>query len=159
MPPPAQRPAARTLPASWSRSLSWSSAPGFAATGRRLRTPGQGPKAVVKRWAPRALTPLPARRPSTTRGGLCFCGRHLDPVAMARVFLTGKCSRGARCWGRGVHVGHSGSAGVKRSLLLGCARVMGTHSLGILFAGRRQRVLGQDSVLLPKAFWRISYKV
>ena len=34
----------------------------------------------MKRWAPRALTPLPARRPSTTRGGLCFCGCHLDPV-------------------------------------------------------------------------------
>ena len=52
-----------------------------APTGHRLRTPGQGPKAVVERWAPRALTPLPAQRPSTARGGLCFCGRHLDPVA------------------------------------------------------------------------------
>ena len=26
------------------------------------------------------VTPLPARPPSTARGGLCFCGRHLDPV-------------------------------------------------------------------------------
>ena len=54
---------------------------GVAATGRRLKTPGRGPKAVVKRWVPRVLTPLPARRPLTSRGGLCFCGRHLDPVA------------------------------------------------------------------------------
>ena len=54
---------------------------GVAANGRRLRTRGRGPKAVMERWAPRALTPLPARRPSTARGGLCFCGRHLDPVA------------------------------------------------------------------------------
>ena len=54
---------------------------GVAATGRRLRTPGWGTEAVVERWAPRALTLLPARRPSTARGGLCFCGRHLDPVA------------------------------------------------------------------------------
>ena len=54
---------------------------GVAATGRRLRTPGRGPKTVVEWWAPRALTPLPARRPSTARGGLCFCGRHLDPIA------------------------------------------------------------------------------
>ena len=29
----------------------------------------------------RALTPLPARRPSTATGSLCFCGRHLDPIA------------------------------------------------------------------------------
>ena len=54
---------------------------GVAATGRRLRTPGRGPKAVGERWVPRVLTPLPARCPSTDRGGLCFCGRHLDPVA------------------------------------------------------------------------------
>ena len=55
---------------------------GVATTGRRLRRQGRGPKAVVERWAPRALTPLPARRPSTARGGLCFCGRYLDLVAM-----------------------------------------------------------------------------
>ena len=30
----------------------------------------------------RAPAALPARRPSTTRGGLCFCGRYLDLVAM-----------------------------------------------------------------------------
>ena len=54
---------------------------GVAANGCRLRTPGQGPKAVVERWVPRALTPLPARRPSTARGGLCFFGLHLDPVS------------------------------------------------------------------------------
>ena len=53
---------------------------GVAATGCRLRMPGWGPKAVVERWASLALTPLPALRNSTTRGGLCFCGRHLDPV-------------------------------------------------------------------------------
>ena len=55
---------------------------GVSAKGHRLRTPGRGPKTVVKRWVPRALTPLPARRPFTDRGGLCFCGRHLDPIAM-----------------------------------------------------------------------------
>ena len=54
---------------------------GVADTGCRLRTPGRGPKAVVEWWAPRTLTPLSARRPWTVRGGLCFCGRHLDPVA------------------------------------------------------------------------------
>ena len=54
---------------------------GVATTGRRLRRQGRGPKTVVERWAPRALTPFPARRPSITRGGLCFCGRYLDPVA------------------------------------------------------------------------------
>ena len=39
-----------------------------------------------------------------------------------------------------MHVGCGGLAGVKRSLLLGCALVMGAHISGILFAGRRQRV-------------------
>ena len=53
---------------------------GVAATGRRLRTPGLGPKAVVERWVSCALTTLPALCPWTDRGGLCFCGRHLDPV-------------------------------------------------------------------------------
>ena len=28
---------------------------GVAATGRRLKTPGRGPKAVVERWAPRNI--------------------------------------------------------------------------------------------------------
>ena len=113
---------------------------GVADTSRRLRTPGRGPKAVVERWAPRALTPLSARRPWTARGGLCFCGRHLDPVATGSRVRDRRCSQGAQCWGRGVHVGRSGSADVKKSLLLGCARVMGAHSSGILFAGRHQRV-------------------
>ena len=54
---------------------------GVAATCCRLRMPGRGPKAFVERWVPRAPTPLPARRPSTARGGLCFFGLHLDPVS------------------------------------------------------------------------------
>ena len=83
IPPPAQRPAASGPDSS---SLEEHEpllvlGSGVAPTGHRLRTPDWGPKAVMERWAPRALTPLPARRPSTARGGLCFCGRHLDPVA------------------------------------------------------------------------------
>ena len=54
---------------------------GVTATGHRLRRLGRGSKAVVELWAPCALTPLPAGRPSTARGGLCFCGGYLDPVA------------------------------------------------------------------------------
>ena len=38
------------------------------ATGHSVRTPGWGPKVVVEWWAPSALTPLPARSLSTTRG-------------------------------------------------------------------------------------------
>ena len=55
-------------------------------------------------------------------------------------------------------VGSGGSAGVKGSLLWGCVPVMGEHSSGILFTGRRQRVFSWDSLLFPKAFWRIRYK-
>ena len=58
----------------------------------------------------------------------------------------------------GARVGSGGSADVKGSLLPGCARVTGEHSSGILFAGRRQRVFRWDSVLFPKAFWRVGYK-
>ena len=130
---------------------------GVAATGRRVRTPGRGPKAVVEPWAPRALTPLPVRCPSTAGAASVSVGATWSQSQRARVFLTGRCSGGARCWGRGVHVGRGGSAGVKSSLLLGCARVMGAHSSGILFAGRRQRLL-TGLVLFPKDFWRIGYK-
>ena len=80
LPPPAQRPGL-FQPGGVRASLGPRLSSGVAATGRRLRTPGRGPKAVVERWAPRALTPLSARRPWTARGSLCFCGRHLDPVA------------------------------------------------------------------------------
>ena len=59
---------------------------------------------------------------------------------------------------RWVCVGSTGSAGVKGSLLWGCVPVMGAHSSVILFAGHRQRVLRWDSLLFPKAFWRIRYK-
>ena len=106
---------------------------GIAATGCRLRTPGWGPKAVVERWAPRALTPLPAQHPSTARVASVSVGATWTRSPRARVFVTGRCSRGAQCWGRGVHVGRGGSAGVKRSLLLGFAWLMGAHSSGILF--------------------------
>ena len=100
---------------------------GVADTGRRLRTPGQGPKAVVERWAPHDLTPLSAWRPWTARGGLCFCGRHLDPVATgSRVrdrevqprspMLVPRGARRARWVGRceelsapGMHVGNGGT--------------------------------------------------
>ena len=67
--------------------------------------------AVVEQWAPRALTSLPARCPLTARGGLCFCGRHLDPVATgSRVrdrevqprspMLVSRSARRARWFGR-----------------------------------------------------------
>ena len=158
MPPPAQRPAARTLPASRSTSLSWSSA--------------QGSPPPAAGWGGRAGAPRQSwsgGRPARSHPSLLGAPRPRGAVSVsvgdtwtwspwARVFVTGRCSRGARCWGRGVHVGRGGSAGVKRSLLLGCARVMGAHSSGILFAGRRQRVFWRDSVLFPKAFWRIGYK-
>ena len=113
---------------------------GVTGTGRRLRMLGRGHKAVVEWWAPCALTPLPARWPSTARGALYFCGPHLDPVTIGSRVHDREMQPRIRCWGRGVHVGRCVSAGVERSLLLGCARVMGVHSSGILFAGRRQWV-------------------
>ena len=61
-------------------------------------------------------------------------------------------------WGCLVCVGSAGSAGVKGSLLWGCMLVMGAHSSGIQFVGCWQRVFRWDSLLFPKAFWRIRYK-
>ena len=34
----------------------------------------------------------------------------------------------------------------------------GAHSSGIQFTGHQQRVFRWDSLLFPKAFWRIRYK-
>ena len=59
---------------------------------------------------------------------------------------------------RQVCVRSTGSAGVKGSLLWGCVPVMGAQGSVILFTGRRQRVFRWDSLLFPKAFWRIRYK-
>ena len=57
-----------------------------------------------------------------------------------------------------MHVGRGESAGVKRSLLLGCVLVMGEHSSGNPFAGRQQPVFRWDSLPFPEAFWRIRLK-
>ena len=51
-----------------------------------------------------------------------------------------------------------GPPDVQGSLLWGCVPVMGEHTSGILFAGCWQRVFRWDSLLFPKAFWRIRYK-
>ena len=51
--------------------------------------------------------------------------------------------------------GCAGSTGVKGSLLWGCVLVLGAHISAILFAGRWQWVFRWDSLLFPKAFWRI----
>lgn len=140
-----------------------------AATGRRVRTPGRGPKAAAERGAPRALAAFPARRPSSLlAAGLApdrGAGRPLGlrsppgPVAAgSRVRERELPPRSPKVGPPGARVGRAGPAGVKRSLLPGCARVLGAHSPGILFAGRRQRVFRWDSVLFPKAFWRVGYK-
>jgi len=93
-------------------------------------------------------------------GGLWVCGRRLGPVVAAgsRIREWEVPPRSPKLGPPGVRVGRGGSAGVKGSLLLGCAWVMGAHSSGILFAGPRQRVFRWDSVLFPKAFWRVGYK-
>ena len=59
---------------------------------------------------------------------------------------------------RRVCIWSTGSAGVKGSLLWGCVPVMGAQGSVILFAGRRQWLFRWDSLLFPKAFWRIKYK-
>ena len=124
-----------------------------SATSRRVRTLGRDPKAVVERWAPRVLQPsLPfasrvsSRRgcPTTTGGGLWVCRRCLGPVTAGACIRDGGCCRGARNWGRRVCVRSAGSAGVKGSLLWGCALAMGAHSSVILFTGRWQRVFRWD---------------
>ena len=151
-PPPAQRPAAPDSSSPEEREPPSVLGSRVAATGHRVRTPGRGPRAAVERGVPRALAALPARRPSSLlaaglphdRGGgrLWVCGRRLGPVVTAgsRIREGEVPPRSPKLGPLGARVGRGGSAGVKGSLLPGCARVMGPHSSGILFAGRRQRV-------------------
>ena len=131
---------------------------GVAATGRRLRALGWGPKAVVEWSAPHALTPLPARRPSTARGGLYFSGHHLDPVATgSRVhkrevqprspMLGPRCARRARWVGRCGEVSAPGMPAGNGGVQLGDP-VRGPTAEGVL----------TGLVLFPTAFWRIGYK-
>ena len=128
---------------------------GVAATGRRLRTLGQGPKAVVERWAPCMVTPLPARRPSTARGGLCFCGRHLDPVITGsrvrdrevqprRLMLRPRGARWAQWVGRCEELSVPGMRAGNGGTQLGDP-VHGPPAAGVLTG-------------LRKAFWSIGYK-
>ena len=61
----------------------------------------------------------------------------LGPRGARRVRWVGRCQEVSA---PGMHLGDGGA------------------QMGILFAGRRQRVFRWDSVLFPKAFWRIDYK-
>ena len=133
---------------------------GVSATSHRVRTRGRGPRAFLKRWAPRALAAHPAqrlwsllseglphdhgRRPLglQTLPGPRHCGR-ADPDQ------GWGCRQGAQNWGRRVCFRSAGSAGVKGSLLWGCVLVVGAHSSVILYAGRWQRVFRWDSLLFP----------
>ena len=131
---------------------------GVAATSRRLRTTGRGPKAVLERWAPRALTHLPARHPSTARGSLCFCGRHLDVVTTgSRVrdrevqprspMLRPRGAPRARWVGRCGEVSAPGMCAGNGGAQLG-GPVRWPPAAGAL----------TGLLLFPKAYWRIGYK-
>ena len=94
----------------------------------------------------------------TMGGGLWVCRRCLGPATAGARIRDGGCRQGARNWGPpGVRREHWVRR-CKGSLLWGCVPVMGAQGSVILFAGRRQRVFRWDSLLFPKAFWRIRYK-
>ena len=159
MPPPAQRPAAWTLPAWRSTSLSWSWA---QLRGRRHRPQRedtglghQGSRGAV--GAPRAHTP-PCSVPLDREGGLCFCGRHLDPVATgSRVrdrelqprspMLGLRGAHRARWVSRCEELSAPGMRAGNRGAQIGDP-VPGPPAAGVL----------TGLVLFPKAFWRIGYK-
>ena len=144
-PPPAQWPAAPDSSRPEEREPRSVLSSGVSATSRRLRTLVRGPKAVVERWAPRALAALPAwrlyslllewlphdhrRRPLGPKLGL--------PGVRRERWVR-------RCEGVSALGMHAGD---------------GAQSSVILFTGRRQRVFRWDSLLFPKAFWRIRYKI
>ena len=123
-----------------------------AATGFRVRTPGRGPKAVVELWSLRALAALPARRlwVSTWRRG----------AASGSADAT---------WAPSMRARGSGTGGAAKECEIGADRCAGLSALGMR-AGDGGTQFGDplrwplagvfrwDSLLFPKAFWRISYK-
>ena len=70
---------------------------GVAATGRRVRTPGQGPKAVVERWAPPRWQPflLGAPRPRGWGAASRSVGAAWTQSPWVHAFRARRCLRGA----------------------------------------------------------------
>lgn len=140
-----------------------------AATGRRVRTPGRGPKAAAERGAPRALAAFPARRPSSLlAAGLApdrGAGRPLGLRSPPGPRRRGLARPGA---GGAAEEPEGGAAGRARRArwARGCEAI----SAPGMRAGAGGAQPGDpvrwppaagvrwDSVLFPKAFWRVGYK-
>ena len=164
VPPPAQWPVAPDTSSPEERKPRSVLSFGVSATSRRVRTPGRGPKAVVERWAPRALAALPAQRLSSLLAEGLPHDHGRRPLGLQTLPGLRHCGRVYPRWGvppRSLKLGPPGvcqERWVRRCegvSALEYMLVMGAHSLVILFAGRWQRVLRWDSLLFPKAFWRI----
>ena len=133
---------------------------GVSATSCRVRTLGWDPKAVLERWAPRAIAALPAWHLSS----LLLEGLPHDhgrwPLGLQTLPGPHHGGRVYPRWGVPARSAKLGPPGVCRERWVRrcegvSAPVMGVHSSVILFTGRWQRVFRWDSLLFPKAFWRI----
>ena len=128
--------------------------------GEDTRPGPQGGRGVV---APLALAALPALSLSSllTEGLTHDHGRR--PLGLQTLPGPRHCGRADPGWGVPPRSAKLGPTGVRRERWVRrcegvSAPVMGAHSLVILFAGRWQRGFRWDSLLFPKAFWRIRYK-
>ena len=155
MPPPAQLPG-HFQPQGGRASLG----PRLSGRCHRPQAEDAGPGPQGSRGAvgaPRAHTP-PCSVPLDREGGLCFCGRHLDPVA-----------KGSRVRDREVQPGSPmlGPRGARRSRWVsrceelsapGMRAGNGGAQLGDPVRGPPAAGVLTGLVLFPKDFWRISYK-
>ena len=113
---------------------------GVSATSLRVRTLGRDPKAVVERWAPRALAALPARRLSSLLSeGLPHDPRR-RPLGLQTLPGLRHCGRVYPRWGVPSRSAKLGPPGVRRERWVRrcegvSAPVMGAHSSVILAAG------------------------
>ena len=129
MPPPAQWPMAPYSSSPEERKPHSVLSSVVSATSHRVRTLGQGPKAVVKRWVPRALSALTARRL------LSLLSEGLPPDEGRRPLglqtLTGPryCGRADPGWGVPPRRAKLGPPGVRRERWV--RRCEGVSALGM----------------------------
>ena len=127
--PPAQWPAASDSSSPEECEPCWVLSSGVFATSHRVRTLGRGPKAVVERWAPRALAALPTRRVSS----LLSAGLPHDhggwPLGLQKLLGPRHCGRADPGWGVLSRSTKLGPLGVPRECWL--RRCEGGSALGM----------------------------
>ena len=99
------------------------------ATSHRVRTLGRGPKAVVKRWVPRALSALTARRLSSLLSEGLPHDHGRQPLGLQTLPGPRHCGRADPGWGVPPRSAKLGPTGVRRERWV--CRCQGVSALGM----------------------------